>query len=286
MAVAANADDYTKGRVNIFFPANNSTPDDGNLTGQCVTLVKWFMAEMANVPNPFAARGDARYVGDALVNQGLAVAIPAGQQRRGDIVVWKYGTYGHIAVMLSGGRIFQENAQVAGAARRVLSDGTVVWSSTIMAMFPSLGGVAPSFYRLNSYNEPEEDIVKPSQADVYSAFRQFCLREPDSQAQVEYYMGRDIRDLYHDIMFYEIIPKPAVVEQAFKDLQPWSPINTPPYTDQTAYYSNKPGKVLFSDLAFGLKNKLAESVQPAPTPLPADSFVEYNGDKLYIKKGK
>src|SRR5437868_1240594 len=139
MAVAINADEYAAPRQNIFFPANGQTPADGDLTGQCVTLVKWFMQEMASVLNPFAARGDARYVGDNLVAQGHAIAIPAGQQQRGDIVVYKYGQYGHIAVLLSGGRIFQENAAGNGAQRRVLSDGTVVWSSTIVPMNPSLG---------------------------------------------------------------------------------------------------------------------------------------------------
>ena len=151
MAVAPNADIYASGRIGIFFPANAQTPADGDLTGQCVTLVKWFMAEMCSVPNPFAARGDARYVGDNLVAQGLATVVPAGQQREGDVVVYKYGQYGHIGILLSGGRFFQENANTAGAQRRVLADGTVVYSSTIVPLYSSLGGAAPSFYRLKSY---------------------------------------------------------------------------------------------------------------------------------------
>lgn len=165
MALVANADIYASTRINMFFPANNQTGADGNLTGQCVTLVKWFMAEMANVPSPFAARGDARYVGHNLVAQGLADEIPAGQQRRGDIVTYEYGVYGHIAVMLSGGRIFQENANVAGATRRVLADGTVVYSSTVVPMYSSLGGVAPRFYRLKSYNEGGSDQMIIQNAD-------------------------------------------------------------------------------------------------------------------------
>jgi hypothetical protein len=151
MAVAIDADAYAATRVGIFFPANNQTGADGNLTGQCVTLAKWFMAEMANVPNPFAARGDARNVGINLVAQGLADEVPAGQQREGDLVVYEYGEYGHIGVLLSGNRLFQENANVAGATKKVLSDGTVVYSSTIVPVYPSLGGVAAKYYRLKSY---------------------------------------------------------------------------------------------------------------------------------------
>lgn len=178
-----NADDYAAARQGIFFPANNSTPNDGNLTGQCVTLVKWFFAEMCtNFPNPFAARGDARYVGKNLVAQGLAVQIPAGQQKRGDVVCYEYGTYGHIGILLSGNRLFNENAQVAGATKRVLSDGTVVWSSTIVNLFASLGGVAPTFYRLNSYNEIGEDMPIPNTDDYYQRYRKAMI----------YIRGRDM----------------------------------------------------------------------------------------------
>lgn len=156
MAVAANADDYAAARLNIFFPANSSpaSGNDGDLTGQCVTLEKWFTAEMCdNFPNPFAGRGDARNVGITLVSQGLATEIPAGQQKRGDLVVYEYGQYGHIGVLLSGNRLFQENANTGGATKRVLSDGTVVYSSSIVTVYPSLGGVAPKYYRLKSYRE-------------------------------------------------------------------------------------------------------------------------------------
>lgn len=171
--IAANADVYAASRVGIFFPANNNTPADGNLTGQCVTLEKWFSAEMADVPNPFAARGDARYVGINLVAQGLARAVPAGQQKRGDLVVYEYGQYGHIGVLLSGGRLFQQNANTAGAQRRVLADGTVVYSSTIVPVYSSLGGVAPKYYRLNSYTEEEQDVIIGNDQGWYDRMNRF-----------------------------------------------------------------------------------------------------------------
>ena len=181
MAVAANADDYTNGRVGIFFPANNSTSADGNLTGQCVTLDKWFFAEMCDgFPSPFAARGDARYVGINLVAQGLATEIPAGQQQRGDVVCYEYGQYGHTGILLSGNRLFQENANVAGATRKVLSDGTVVYSSTIVTLYPSLGGVAPKFYRLKNYSEGGS-MANPNNGDVVNILGQLWGRAPNPE---------------------------------------------------------------------------------------------------------
>lgn len=259
--VASDADQYAHGRVGIFFPAHNQTSADGNLTGQCVTLIKWFMAEMSSVPAPFSARGDARYVGKTLVNQGHAVQVPASERRRGDIVVWEYGVYGHIAVLLSGDRVFEQNVGIAGTASRIV-DGARVYASRIDPLYMSWRPVAPTFYRLKSYNEKakEQDIVKPTEADVYYAFRRYANKEPDNPEQVQFYMNRDIRDLYFDLLNYEVVPKKAEVEKAFKELQWWSPINTPPYTDQTGYYTSHAGDLLYSDLAIGLKKKLEEAL--------------------------
>lgn len=130
MAVANNADEYAAPRQNIFFTANNQTPADGNLTGQCVTLVKWFLAEMTGVPDPFSARGDARYVGKRLVAQGHAVEIPWADRQRGDVICMEYGVYGHIYVQLSGGRAFEQNVNMPGVASKIV-DGARVYASRI-----------------------------------------------------------------------------------------------------------------------------------------------------------
>ena len=150
--VNINADAYAAARLNIFFPAHNQTPADGNLTGQCVTLNKWFLSEMTDVPAPFAARGDARYVGDSLVNQGHAVEVAYSDRRRGDFVVYKYGVYGHIGVLLSGDRIFEQNVNVPGVARRIV-DGAYVYASRIGSLGESWRPVRPNIYRIKSYKE-------------------------------------------------------------------------------------------------------------------------------------
>lgn len=100
------------------------------------------------------------------------------------------------------------------------------------------------------------EIVKPTEAQVYDAFRRYALKEPANPEEVKFYMDRDIRVLYQSLLDYAVIPKVAEVEEAFKKLQPWAPINQPPYTDQTTYYSTRAAKALYYDLAVGLKAKL------------------------------
>lgn len=154
MAVANNADDYAAPRQNWFFPANNETPADGNLTAQCVTLDKWFFNDMCTgFPAPFAARGNAKDVGHTLVAQGLAVEVPFAERRRGDIICYEYGTYGHTAVQLSGGRVFESNVNWSGVASRVV-DGETVYASRIGSEAEAWRATKNAHvYRLKSYNE-------------------------------------------------------------------------------------------------------------------------------------
>ncbi len=190
--IAPNADVWAEARVGIFFPAHNQTPKDGNLTGQCVTLNKWDLAEMTNVPNPFAARGDARYVGDRLVAEGHAIEVPYEQRRRGDFAVYKYGLYGHIGLILSGDRIFEQNANVGGAAKRVLADGTVVYASRIGSLNESWRPVRPAIYRILSYTEEEDEMVNTTD-EAAELIRGVFKREP-SQDEIQSMLGRDWKE--------------------------------------------------------------------------------------------
>lgn len=195
--VAANADLYTIGRLDIFFPAHNNTPLDGNLTGQCVTLVKWFMAEMSDVPNPFAARGDARYVGKRLVAEGLADEVPYSERKRGDIITMEIGIYGHIYIQLSDGKVFEENVNVGGVTRKVLKDGTVVYSSRI-------GNENESFrtnlhaYRLKSYKEKGGDIPMTDENFVTAFFIDLFGTAPTKE-QLKEYVGRPFNEVYNEL---------------------------------------------------------------------------------------
>lgn len=188
--VANNADDYTNGRVNIFFPAHNNTPSDGNLTGQCVTLVKWFFGEMCDgFPDPFAARGDARYVGKNLVATGLATEVPYAQRQRGDIICYEYGTYGHIAVQLGGGNVFEENVNLGGVASRVV-DGETVYASRIGSENEGWRASRnPHVYRLKHYKEQGMNPTVQTADEAAELFRGVFKREP-SQDEVNSMIGR------------------------------------------------------------------------------------------------
>lgn len=153
MAAAKNADEYAAARVGSFFTgSSNGTMADGDITGQCVPLVKWYGKDMADLPNPGKARGNAKDFGDTLVREGLAV--PVTNPIRGDLVVWKNMAtpYGHIGVVLSGGRVFEENIGVAGVPVRTVN-GAKVYGARIGALTDSFRKGPPSFYRLNNYKE-------------------------------------------------------------------------------------------------------------------------------------
>lgn len=170
--IAPNADIYAAARVGIFFPAHNQTNADGNLTGQCVTLLKWFFAEMTSIPAPFAARGDAKNVGRNLVAQGHAIEVPWAERRRGDIICYEYGIYGHIASQLSGGRVFESNVNI-GVARRLV-DGTYVYASRIASENEAWrAGKNPHVYRLKSYVEEGEDVKIGAGENWYHRFNRF-----------------------------------------------------------------------------------------------------------------
>lgn len=191
MAVAANADVYAGQRINIFFPG--VIPE---LDGQCVSLAKWFMQEMSSVPNPQAARGDARYVGKTLVAQGHAVEVPYAQRRRGDLICYEYGTYGHIGVVLSGDRTFEENVNWAGVASKVV-DGATVYASRI----GNLGEAwrhDQHIYRLNSYNEGGSSMDGLLSKEDVIAIYGLAFDNPDSEANQEVitaFTGKYYRDL-------------------------------------------------------------------------------------------
>lgn len=150
MAVAQNADAWAVPRVGWFFPG--VVP---SLDGQCVSLTKWFLQDMTLVPNPQAARGDARYVGKTLVAQGHAVEVNWAERRRGDIICYEYGQYGHIAQQLSGGQVFEENVNMPGTTRQWV-DGAWVYSARIGYENESWRqGKNPHIYRVKTYYEGE-----------------------------------------------------------------------------------------------------------------------------------
>ena len=178
MATNPNADDYAAHRLGMFFPgSSNGTMNDGDLTGQCVSLVKWFGAEMCNLPNPGAARGNAKDFGDTLVRQGLAYEVAPNQRQQGDLVVWPQdgGGYGHIGVLLSGDRVFEENVALPGSSTRVVA-GNRVYSSRIDPLYANWRRGGARFYRMRNYvgNRPAV-----SDEQIRQVYREVLEREAD-----------------------------------------------------------------------------------------------------------
>lgn len=193
--VAIDADVYAATRQNIFFPG--ITPD---LDGQCVSLVKWFMQDMSDVPNPQAARGDARYVGKTLVAQGQAIEVPYDQRKEGDIICYEFGTYGHIAVQLSGGRVFEENVNLGGVSRKLVA-GAWVYASRI-------GNEGEAWrnnqhvYRLKSYNGG----IMMTEDGVRYGYKAVTGKEVNTgawtNADVAYWTGRDSTEFNKNLYVY------------------------------------------------------------------------------------
>ena len=178
MAANRNADEYAAKRLGIFFPgSSNGTMDDGDLTGQCVSLVKWFGAEMCDLPNPGAARGNAKDFGNTLVNQGLAYEVAPNQRQQGDLVVWPLdgGGYGHIGVLLSGDRVFEENVALPGSSARVIA-GNTVYSSRIDPLYANWRRGGVRFYRMKNYVGNRPSV---SDEQIRQVYREVLEREAD-----------------------------------------------------------------------------------------------------------
>lgn len=178
MATNPNADDYAAHRLGTFFPgSSNGTMDDGDLTGQCVSLVKWFGAEMCQLPNPGAARGNAKDFGNTLVNQGLAYEVAPNQRQQGDLVVWPLdgGGYGHIGVLLSGDRIFEQNVALPGSSTRVVA-GNTVYSSRIDPFHANWRRGGTRVYRMRNYVGNRPSV---SDDQIKQVYREVLEREAD-----------------------------------------------------------------------------------------------------------
>lgn len=160
MAVAPNADDWAYPRVGWFFPGIIASLD-----GQCVSLVKWFLQDMTFVPNPQAPRGDARNVGKTLVAQGHAIEVPYSARRRGDIICYEYGQYGHIATQLSDGKVFEQNVNMPGTTRKLI-DGAYVYSARIGSESESWRHDA-HVYRIKSYTEGVPPVANATMQEQF-----------------------------------------------------------------------------------------------------------------------
>ena len=188
MALAANAQDWASQRIGIFFPAGESDNSQGYLTGQCVSLIKWFLAEMCEkVEAPFAARGHAKDFGEALVAQGIADRV--GDLKRGDILVWPYdgGGYGHIGIYMGDGTVFEENVSASGQRTANFGAG-IVYAADVDPLNAGWRVGGYNIYRVRTY--VENIVAQRDRSDeinfLNGLYRQILDRNVDEGAITHY----------------------------------------------------------------------------------------------------
>jgi hypothetical protein len=192
--VALNADKYAEDRLNKFF--KGVVPD---LDGQCVSLTKWFMQDMSEVPNPQAPRGHARYIGKRLVVERHAVEVPYANRRRGDLVCYEYGQYGHIGVVLSGDRTFEQNVKWPGVPSKIVN-GQTVYASRVGSLLESWRHDM-HIYRLKTYSEGVPTMKTTSSEATYLE-RIIQMDHTPSAASIKNATGKELlaylKDRYND----------------------------------------------------------------------------------------
>lgn len=191
MALAANAQDWASQRIGIFFPAGELDNSQGYLTGQCVSLIKWFLAEMCEkVEAPFAARGHAKDFGEALVAQGIADRV--GDLKRGDILVWPYdgGGYGHIGVYMGDGTVFEENVSASGQRTANFGAG-IVYAADVDPLNAGWRVGGYNIYRVRTY--VENIVAQRDRSDeinfLNGLYRQILDRNVDEGA-IKHYLSQ------------------------------------------------------------------------------------------------
>lgn len=156
MASKPNALLWAQSNLNKFFRGNPAS-----LTGQCVSLVKWFLQDMTSVPDPQSARGHAKDFGETLVRQGHAKRVSSLLRKRGDIAVWPLdgGGYGHIGILVDRNTVFEENVGLVGTKSKLVS-GVMVYASRLDPVKAFWRKGSPVFYRVKTYKEAAPYKVK------------------------------------------------------------------------------------------------------------------------------
>ena len=167
-----------------------------------------------------------------------------GTPQKGDIVVvnpTSTNEFGHIMIAVDGVTAIEQNGYSG--------DGDGLNGDQIRYRTIPLNRVAGLLRKKGNV-----EMQKPTEDQVYGAFRQFLGKEPANPEEVQFYLGQDIRVLYEQILFHAMQPKEAEVRQAFQNLAMPEEQPTP---EQISYYQNHPKNFLYSDLAnFSMQRRL------------------------------
>jgi hypothetical protein len=220
----------TKAEVRRWLEARVGTTvadkSDARLNGQCVALIKGLM-EYLGVPNPYAARGNARDAGDSYIAQGI------GTNGKGwlTIVVNRNmaGSFGHIWVDLKSEANYEQNGAVALRVTkntRPISQGqqfinfdkwiknskgddmlTRNMFNVILRFRVARGGTKPDKYVGKvTAQEFDERIEKSSE------FKRLVEEAKKPDYDISQHAPRAIREAYNSVNRTPTVPPPPVVE--------------------------------------------------------------------------
>lgn len=182
---------------------------------------------------------------------------------------WNGIRYGHVAIYKDGVVYSSPWSAASAAVGRHDALGSIadverIYRMSFIGWSEDIGGA-----RVISPAE-EEDVLKPSEAEIIDMFELYLLEKPKTREQIEYYLNQDVRVLYRDVLG-ATKPKPAEINTAFADLLPGT---TDP--NRIPYYSTRTAKQLYADIAGSLKRKLADDAKR--------SEYEELKQSVYIKK--
>ena len=80
--------------------------EEGSYKGECVSLVQQYLSKVHNIP--FKARGNAKDWANITI-EGFNRYAPDNTLKPGDIVVYDWGQYGHIAIITVDGKSLEQN---------------------------------------------------------------------------------------------------------------------------------------------------------------------------------
>lgn len=168
---------------------------DGKYVGQCVSLINQYLSKVYGIQA--GAWGDAK---DWATNGNVLSHFDrVGNPQAGDIGIsgaTQYNPYGHIWIYTSPDTILEQNGRVPGRV--------------------SQGAAYPNPIAILRRKGTGEDIVKPSKQQVTDVFIKFLNKAPSSQAEIDYYAGRDIRELLTNVL-NATVPSADEVKGAFKN---------------------------------------------------------------------
>lgn len=168
---------------------------------------------------------------------------------------WTGIRYGHVVIYKDGVCYSSPWSAVSAAAGRHDTLGSIadverIYRMTYLGWSEDMNG-----QRVIEENK-EEEILKPSEAEIIDTFEMYLLQKPKNREQIEYYLNQDVRVLYRDVLG---ATKPTA-DEVNKKFSEFLPGTSDP--NRIAYYTTRTAKQLYGDIAGSLRRQLDEARKP------------------------